>query len=114
MAEQVLTYRSRDGNTYHRREDAEEHDKFLEVLGELYAIAGPQYSPGYDGPMPSWKPDAECLFRHRRLLRNMLLELPEPEPRIVRQVEDRLVYRFPHWMVPLSIFLAGLALGLLQ
>ncbi len=107
--EVMTSFHTRDGSAFNRREQAEEHDRFLDVKEALYRVAGPRYATNYDGPASSWVPSAECLFQNRAVLRNMLLDLPEPPPQVIMKVETE--YAFPHWTVPFVILAIGVAIG---
>jgi hypothetical protein len=111
MAAQIVEFQSADGKRYRTQAEAEEHDLYLEAMklakkGEGWG----SYSPGYDGPMPVSKevPTAEWLFSRRRFVRNIMLDLPEPDPVIVTKFDTRIVYRWPTGLLSVG-FIGGIA-----
>jgi hypothetical protein len=111
MTNTVIKYKADDGTEFYRPEEAEGHNFFLKVRGVLRYHSGPKYSPGYDGPMPVYEPDLRTLCYYREKVRNLFLDLPEPEPVIIYKDVVKVEHRFPHWAAWWALILMGVFIG---
>lgn len=111
MIHTVLKYKSEDGTEFPSLEQAEKHNFYLKVRGVLRYVGGPEYSCGYDGPMPYYEPDLRTLCAYKEEVRHLFLDVEPPEPKIIVRQTTMFLRKWPHWTAWVGLLLLGAVLG---